>query len=153
MPRIFVMSAAFAVLLSSVAAAQTTPTPTPEGAPPAGVLPVEPEAAAPPEVPSGTAAEGGAVDPAEAMDQSDDDHEYAEGDHRAMHRRHMRAMRGMVEHGRDRARRQRAEGASFEFSRGKGGPSVSIECADRDTTQECVDAIIPLLELVLPDRR
>ena len=153
MPRTAMMGAAFAVLLTSVAAAQTAPTPTPDQAPPAGVEPLEPEAAAPPDLPSGAAPEGSDVDPAEAMDRSDDDHGYADREHRKMHRRHMRAMRGMVERDRDRGMRSRPEGASFEFSRGKGGPSVRIECADRDTTQECVDAIIPLLEVVLPDRR
>jgi type IV secretory pathway VirB10-like protein len=153
MPRIAMTSAAFAVLLTSVAAAQTTPTPTPDEAPPAAVEPVEPDVAAPPELPSGTAPEGSAVDPADAMDRSDNDPPYADRQHREMHRRHMRMMRGMADRGRDRDRRRSAEGASFEFSRGKGGPSVRIECADRDTTQECVDAIVPLLELVLPDRR
>jgi hypothetical protein len=145
MPRTAMMSTVFAVLLTSVAAAQTAPTPTPEEAPPAAVEPAEPDAAAPPEMPSGAAPEGSAVDPAEAMGRSDE--------HRRMHWHHMRAMRGMVEHGREHGGRRSAEGASFEFSRGKGGPSIRIECADRDTTQECVDAIIPLLEMVLPDRR
>jgi hypothetical protein len=145
MPRTVMMSTVFAVLLTSVAAAQTAPTPTPEEAPPAAVEPAESDAAAPPEMPSETAPEGSAGGPAEAMGRSDE--------HRRMHWRHMRAMRGMVEHGRDRGRRRSAEGASFEFSRGKGGPSIRIECADRDTTQECVDAIVPLLEMVLPDRR
>ena len=153
MPRTIMMSAAFAVLLTSVGAAQTTPTPTPDEAPPAAVEPVEPEAAAPPELPSGTASEGSAVDPGDAMGRSDDDHEYADSDHRKMHWRHMRAMRGMVGRGRDHGRRRSADGASFEFSRGKGGPSVRIDCADRDTTKECVDAIIPALEVVLPHRR
>ena len=153
MPRTAMMGAALAVLLTSVAAAQTPPTPTPDEAPPAAVDPVEPEAAVPPELPSETTPGGSAVDPADAMDRSDDDHGYAEREHGKMHQHHMRAMRGMVERERDRGRRSRAEGASFEFSRGKGGPSIRIECADRDTTQECVDAIIPLLEMVLPDRR
>jgi hypothetical protein len=139
------MSAAFAVLLTSAAAAQTAPTPTPQEAPPAAVQPLEPDAAAPPELPSGAAPGESAVDPADAMGRSDE--------HRRMHWRHMRALRGMAERGREHGRRRSAEGASFEFSRGKGGPSIRIECADRDTTQECVDAIIPLLEMVLPDRR
>jgi hypothetical protein len=146
------MSAAFAVLLTGVAAAQTAPTPTPDE-PPAAVEPAKPEAAAPPELPFGTAPEESAGGPAEAMGRSDHHHGYADRDHRKMHWRHMRAMRGMGDHGRGRGGRRSAEGASFEFSRGKGGPSVRIECADRDTTQECVDAIMPLLELVLPDRR
>src|SRR5688572_7910237 len=136
MPRIAMTSAALAVLLTGVAAAQTAPTPTPDEAPPAVVEPVEPEIVAPPELPSGTAPEGSAADPADAIDRSNDDHGYADREHREMHWRHMRAMRGMVDRGRDRGKRRSAEGASFEFSRGKGGPSVRIECADRDTTQE-----------------
>ena len=151
MPRTAMMGVAFAVLLTGVAAAQTAP--APDEAPPAAVQPVEPEAAASPELPAGTGPEDRAVDPAEAMDRSDDDHGYADREHGKMHRRHMREMRRMAEHGGGRGMRRSAEGASFEFNRGKDGPSIRIECADRDTTQECVDAIIPLLEMVLPDRR
>ncbi|HWT30561.1 MAG TPA: hypothetical protein VN240_05980 [Propylenella sp.] len=41
------------------------------------------------------------------------------------------------------------QGAVFRFSRGEGGPSIVIRCAADDTTQQCVDAIMPMLETLL----
>ena len=43
-------------------------------------------------------------------------------------------------------------GAFVRLSRGAGGPSITIKCADSDSTQECVDAIMPLLNRALHDR-
>ena len=47
--------------------------------------------------------------------------------------------------------RMGSQGAVFRFSRGNGGPSIVIRCADRDTTQECVDAVGPMLQMMLPN--
>jgi hypothetical protein len=41
------------------------------------------------------------------------------------------------------------KGAIFRLSRGDGGPSIFIKCADGDTTKECVDAITPMLDQAL----
>jgi hypothetical protein len=48
-----------------------------------------------------------------------------------------------------RAMRDRPDGAMFHWRDGEGA-SVVIRCADRDTTQECVDAIMPLLDRLAP---
>lgn len=41
-----------------------------------------------------------------------------------------------------------SEGAEFRFSR-DGGPTIVIRCAEQDTTQECADAIGPMLQMML----
>lgn len=43
------------------------------------------------------------------------------------------------------------QGAVFRFSGGEDGPSITIRCANRDTTQECVDAVGPMLQMMLPN--
>jgi hypothetical protein len=99
----------------------------------------------------------------EDIDEADDDRpRWRDGDRR--HRRwaerrgdrgehHGRAHRRMhaMMHGRPDMQRGR-QGASFRFSQGDGGPTIHIECADRDTTEECVEAVMPMLEMVLPNR-
>jgi len=40
-------------------------------------------------------------------------------------------------------------GATFHFSQGAGGPSFNIRCAADDSTVECVQAVLPMLERVL----
>ena len=44
----------------------------------------------------------------------------------------------------------RRAGASFKFH-DSDGSSFSIRCSARDTTQECVDAIMPLIDRFMPD--
>jgi hypothetical protein len=73
-----------------------------------------------------------------ATDGGDDDRYEWRDHHRGMGR-----MMGMRDRG--------PQGAVFRFSRGEGGPSIVIRCADRDTTQECVDAIGPMLQMMLPN--
>lgn len=58
--------------------------------------------------------------------------------------------RGMMD-GMGMRPRMGSQGAVFRFSRGNGGPSIVIRCADRDTTQECVDAVGPMLQMMLPN--
>jgi hypothetical protein len=41
------------------------------------------------------------------------------------------------------------QGASFRFSGGEHGPSIMIRCAARDSTEECVEAIMPMLDKLL----
>ncbi len=51
---------------------------------------------------------------------------------------------------RNRGERHRSPGAVFRFKGGEGGPSITIKCADRDTTEECARAVLPLIERALP---
>lgn len=46
-----------------------------------------------------------------------------------------------------------SRGAVFRFSRGEGGPMIVIRCAERDTTQECADAVAPMLEMMFARER
>ena len=39
---------------------------------------------------------------------------------------------------------------AFRLSHGDGGPSLSIRCADGDSTRACVDAIMPMIERLIP---
>jgi hypothetical protein len=41
------------------------------------------------------------------------------------------------------------QGAVFRFSGGGDGPSLMIRCAARDSTEECVEAIMPMLDKLL----
>lgn len=45
---------------------------------------------------------------------------------------------------------RRGGGAFFRF-RTENGPTIAIECADRDSTLECVNAIMPMLQRMLPE--
>ena len=67
------------------------------------------------------------------------------GDEQYEWRDHHPMMDGMGRRG-----RSGPQGAVFRFSRGSDGPSVVIRCADRDTTQQCVDAVRPMLQMMLP---
>ena len=44
------------------------------------------------------------------------------------------------------------DAAHFKFDRGGRGGSIEIKCAADETTQDCVDAILPLLD-ALSDMR
>jgi hypothetical protein len=44
----------------------------------------------------------------------------------------------------------RSHGAAFSLDRGTGQGRIKIQCADRDTTRECVEAVLPLLEVLSP---
>ena len=43
-----------------------------------------------------------------------------------------------------------SRGARFTFSQGDGSPSVVIKCADEDSTLECANAVMPMLDRFLP---
>jgi hypothetical protein len=45
----------------------------------------------------------------------------------------------------------RIPGAAFSLDRGAGRGSIGIHCAGRDTTRECVEAVLPLLGVLSPD--
>jgi hypothetical protein len=165
MIRTATLGAALALLMTSAASAQTGEPPAAGETPPPVVQPAEPGAA--PEV---TIEPAPAEEPDEPAMMMDDPEEAMDGDrphwrdgdrrhHRRAERRggrdehHGRGHRGMhaMMQGMHHMQRGR-EGASFRFSEGDGGPTIRIECADRDTTQECVEAIMPMLEMVLPNR-
>ena len=42
------------------------------------------------------------------------------------------------------------KGAEFRFRSGDDGPSFTIRCAERDTTQDCVDAVMPMIQTLTP---
>ena len=44
-----------------------------------------------------------------------------------------------------------ARGAAFTLDRGTGKGKVKIHCAGRDTTRECMEAVLPLLDVLSPD--
>jgi hypothetical protein len=169
------LGATAALLMTSAAFAQTSQSPAPaQDAPPAVVQPTEPGATP---GASATPAPDIEMDLPEEFDEAEDSAESREADEpdaamREERRRgqgERRGRRGRAEHHRggddyggahDRMHRMMhgmhgmrrdRDGASFRLSHGEGGPSVVIECADRDTTQECVEAIMPLLEMVVPE--
>ena len=53
-------------------------------------------------------------------------------------------------HARHHGERSGPRGAAFRLSHGDDGPSLSIRCADGDSTQACVDAIMPMIERLIP---
>jgi hypothetical protein len=178
----WIAGAALALLLTGVAFAQTPPAPTEGGAlpPPPELAPGAPAAPAAGEPAAGEPAAGepaasmdaeaentpeaGAADAMRDMDRARDRRERRDR-RRAMreHRRGVMEDRGDDEQyewrdhhrgmGRMGMRSRGPQGAVFRFSRGEGGPSIVIRCADRDTTQECVDAIGPMLQMMLPNAR
>ncbi len=153
MKKTALIGAAFALLMSSAAFGQQPPAPpAPLDSPPPVLAP---EALAP--EPEGDATAGaGMNEPSTA------------GEMRGP--RHMRSGRGGrnwrdhhagMHHGwRDdhmggpgwRAGRRDGDGGAFFRFRSDNGPTIAIECADRDSTLECVNAIMPMLQRMLPDQ-
>ena len=148
------MGAVLALLTSTAAFAQTdAPVPNAAIAPP-------PELQSSPqgiEIPPPPPAEPG-------FDASDDD---SAGDAMRRDRREWRrggmggdgwrghGSRGMGYHGPQHHgwanfMEERSRGARFTFSQGDGSPSVVIKCADGDTTLECANAVMPMLDRFLP---
>ena len=44
------------------------------------------------------------------------------------------------------------KGALFTFDRGRNRGSITIRCAEDDTTRECAEAVLPLLQAIMPNR-
>jgi hypothetical protein len=141
MHKIVAIAAAAGLLMSSVAFSQTNPPPAPGDAPP----PPAEQAA-----------------PAGDMPQADR-HQRREARERRRERRERREARrdegnkrdhGMRGHGGPGYRHgmggPQQTGAVFRFNGGAGGASFTIRCAVQDTTQECVSAMLPLLDRVIP---
>ncbi len=151
MTRTAAIGAAFALLMTSTAFAQTEgPQDTPAQIPP------PPPALSGEALPPGPGEEG-AGPGATGGDMQRDRRERrrarrGDDDRPGMRGRGMR--RDYDEHhgmdGRHGGMRD-SEGAFFRFNGADGGPTFVIQCADRDTTLECANAIAPLLERFLPD--
>ena len=183
MNRIATSAAALALLMTSVAFAQTDPA-APDAPPPAAGQ-AAPATDMP--VPAVPGADTGAQDSSRPMDQfqadEDDDDEDEDEDER---RRGGDGASGSGEGDRGGGGGDRAgagpgggdgdrggrhgmrghpgwrmhhpgamemgvggQGAVFRFSGGGDGPSLMIRCAARDSTEECVEAIMPMLDKLL----
>lgn len=83
-------------------------------------------------------------------DGDEDDDRRGDRHHARMQRMHGEMMdRGRWGDRRDFGRRGMASrGAEFRFDRGDGG-SIHIRCAEEDSTEECAEAVGPLLQLLL----
>jgi hypothetical protein len=171
------IGAAIALLMTSASFAQTTPpaeAPVPPAVtepampmptPPAGqqdrVEPMEPSMA--PSAGEDDDGSGWVAAPFPREERSEGDRRgWRDGPHRGWQGGHHRGSRDGHGHGWRHAQhhrwggmggRDRSSGAVFRLSRGEGGPSIVIRCAERDSTQECADAVMPMLERVFPDRR
>ena len=152
MSRSALIGAALALLMTSTAFAQTNPPGEPLGgaAPPPPELNVQPPPAPGPS--GGEDADRGPMGGAEAGrdwpgPRRDGDRRgwrgrYADADHHGR-RHHLGGPHGW---------RGDREGAFFRFRSGEeDGPTLAIQCADRDTTQACVEAIMPMLDRLLDD--
>ena len=154
----FATSAAAFALLTSVAFAQTDPA-IPDAAPPAATQAAPTTELPAPVVPGADAQAGDSSGPMHEMggyEFDDDDEDEDEGETRRSRtagqgerggRHMMRDHPGWRMHHGGMGRG--GQGAVFRFSRGERGPSIVIRCAADDTTQECVDAIMPMLETLL----
>lgn len=152
MQRTVMIGAAIALLTTSAAFAQTNPPAA------SGRIAVPPPALS---APAAGPVEAAPLPPPESRDRSPrrmashDDGERGErwrdGD-RQKERRGWRDRGGghdgwRAHHGgRTMAHRGGSSGAAFRLSAGEGGPSVAIKCAARDSTDDCVEAVLPLIE-------
>lgn len=168
MTRIAITGAALALLMSGAALAQTNPPPMPQV--PAAMPPVELQPTPGAEVPgSGPGDMPDQTMSTEGGDMATDDMRRGRRDR--MRPRHHMGPEGWRDHGRGgtgagrhpygrdggmrghhggRGGGEGRQGAEFTFSQGNGGPSITIRCANRDTTLECANAIMPMLEQMLP---
>jgi hypothetical protein len=167
MIRPAMIGAALALLMTSASFAQTAPSVEPPAvvtepampAPPTGqqdrVEPMEPSMA--PSEEEGDDTSGWVAAPMPRGERADRNRRgWRDGHHRGWRDGQGRGWRHARHHGgggMGRGGRDRSSGAVFRLSRGEGGPSIVIRCAERDSTQECADAIMPMLERVFPDRR
>lgn len=153
MNRIATSAAALALLMTSVAFAQTDPAapdaaqPTTGQAAPATDTPPAASPAAESED-EDTDSLGQNEDEEEDEDESADEaRRGGEGDRGGRHSMRHPGWRmhhpGAMEMGGGR------QGAVFRFSGGKDGPGIVIRCAARDSTEECVEAIMPMLDKLL----
>jgi hypothetical protein len=170
------IGAALALVMTSAAFAQTTPPAEAPPVPPAVTEPAMPtppagqqdrvESMEPSMAPSageGDDGSGWVAAPFPREERSEGDRRgWRDGRHHGWQGGHHQGSRDGRGHGWRHAQhhrwggmggRDRSSGAVFRLSRGEGGPSIVIRCAERDSTQECADAIMPMLERVFPDRR
>ena len=152
MKRTATIGAALLLLMSSAAFAQTEPPLEMPGqtAPPPPVLSGEALPPGPGEESMGPGASGGDMQrerrERRRARRGNDDGPGMHG--HGMHRRYAEH-HGM---GGRRGGMRDSEGAFFRFRGVDGGPTVAIKCADRDTTLECVNAVMPMLERMLPQQ-
>ena len=147
MTRTAVIGAALALLMTSTAFAQTSPPPGPgEPVPPPMLGDEGPaESAVPSPEPDD------AMGPASPDDEADDDarERRGEGDRHGWRGRGGDRERHGWRHRHGGRSGYDSAGAFFRF-RGADGQTIAIKCADRDSTKECVEAIMPMLERMLP---
>jgi hypothetical protein len=147
MKRTTVIGAALALLMSSPALAQQPPAPGDPLVPP----PLAAEEAL------GAVPEAGTL-PDAVMDDAGEmrDARPMRARHGGRHWRdhHGSGHRGWRNDDQDswRAARRGGDGGAFFRFRSENGPTIAIECADRDSTLECVNAIMPMLQRMLPDQ-
>lgn len=163
MTRPAAFAAALALLMTSTAFAQTTsPLESPgQTAPPPPALSGEAPPAGPAMAPPGEAGPAGGPGSEIAPDRERADmardrrqarREGRRGDDRRSWRERREMMRAHHGDGRGMRGMRGSEGALFRFRGGDDdGSSFVIRCAARDTTEECVEAIMPMLDRVLPD--
>jgi hypothetical protein len=147
MTRTTMIGAALALLLTGAAFAQTETAPgTPPPPPPPAAAP-GPDAVPPPPPP------GGSMD-AESDNEGGDearpdrDRGPRHGDMRGHGWRHHGDRHGPGRDGRGMGPAP-SKGAAFRLNLADGS-RLGIRCADEDSTQECVEAIMPMLDRILP---
>lgn len=142
--------AALALLMSTAAFAQQPPPPGNPLVPP----PLAAEEALGSAPAAGTLSEPGMDNAAEAGEMRDDRPMRARHGGRHWRDHHGGGRRGWHHEDRDgpgwRAARRGGDGGAFFRFRSENGPTIAIECADRDSTLECVNAIMPMLQRMLP---
>lgn len=159
--KVVATACALALLLSTAALAQTDPaapeSPSAELQPPAEMpgaviespQPGDLEAAMPSDDPGDAAdmhsGRGGEMRGRRHAERGEWRHHGRGGPHGAQHRHHRGWERKSGSAGQDRS-----PGARFSFNQGAGGPSIVIKCADEDSTLECANAVMPMLERFAP---
>ena len=151
MIRTTVIGAALALLTSAAAFAQSPAPGAPPEEPPLlaqEALGAEPEGEAPPEA--------GMNNPDQAGEMRGQGPMRAGRGGRHWREHHGGPRRGWRDDDRGgpgwRAARRGGDGGAFFRFSSEGGPTIAIECADRDSTLECVNAIMPMLQRMLPDQ-
>lgn len=172
MTRTTMLGAAFAMLMSGAAFAQTNPAAPGEELPPA-VDQIAPSAesplmpANPPpegEMP-GAGMDGSMMGSGDMAEDNMTEAMRGDGGRRNWRARHggPRGMHHGRRHWRDHHRgaygshggegdADEGRGAVLNFSQGGDGPSFRIRCADGDTTLECASAIAPILDRLIPQQ-
>ncbi len=145
-----ILVAAMALLTSSAALGQTEPPPPAPDVQPSPNIEIPPPPAAEPgfDAPMSTMDDEAAGD--DAPSRRDEWHRGRRGGEARHHWR-----RGMGHHGPHHGawrdfHGEESRGAVFRLNLGPGSPNIVIKCADQDTTLECANAVMPLLNRVVP---